>query len=108
MDLVNHFVYSVVLYLLARNESFHEISASTFTTYLVTLLQVWNPVVEVMTALNMTVILDSVQCSKPFTCSILKTGHKCVQEIRRQWTMSKTIITTHDCQKQVLLNQHDA
>jgi len=29
MDLVNQFVYSMVLYLLARNESFHEISSST-------------------------------------------------------------------------------
>jgi hypothetical protein len=29
MDLVNQFVYSMVLYLLAHNESFHEISAST-------------------------------------------------------------------------------
>jgi len=29
MDLVNQFVYSMVLYLLARNESFHEISASS-------------------------------------------------------------------------------
>ena len=27
MDLVNQFVYSMVLYLLAHNESFHEISA---------------------------------------------------------------------------------
>jgi len=27
MDLVNQFVYSMVLYLLARSESFHEISA---------------------------------------------------------------------------------
>ena len=31
MDLVHQFVYSIVLYLLARNESFHEISASTIT-----------------------------------------------------------------------------
>jgi len=28
MDLVNQFVYNMVLYLLARNERFHEISAS--------------------------------------------------------------------------------
>jgi len=28
MDLVNQFVYSMVLYLLARNESFHEVSAT--------------------------------------------------------------------------------
>jgi len=28
MDLVNQFVYSIVLYLLARNESFHETSAT--------------------------------------------------------------------------------
>ena len=32
MDLVNQFVYSMVLYLLARNESFHEIGAMQQTT----------------------------------------------------------------------------
>jgi len=35
---------------------------SMFTNYLVALLQVWNPVVEIMIVLNMIVILDSVQC----------------------------------------------
>jgi hypothetical protein len=32
MDLVNQFVYSMVLHLLARNESYHEIGAMQQTT----------------------------------------------------------------------------